>query len=433
MRRVIREISNRVQRFRSEEHGIGSVLMIATLPLFLLLGGLAIDAAGAYSTQTALQATADSAAHAAAMDLPDTSAARSTAVSYAARNLPAEKNGAVLTGSDVQTGNWSIITGTFTRGGAPLNAVRVLVRRSTVNGNPFPTSFLALAKRSGWDVSALAIASFPQKNSDCLLALGTTGPASVVSLNQSTLNLTNCGMAVNGTLANALALTFSSLTASKVTLAGLAAAYASVNSTASPTPIYAPAVKDPYAADTIPSVGPCQHTNFSVSAAPAGTRLDPGVYCNGLGILNHSVVTLDSGTYIINGGTLAIDQSSVSGTGVSFILTGSGLASTATVAVSNSSVLDIAAPLSGPLAGVAMFGDRNGAGIETFSSNLTLRIAGALYFPTATVSFSNGAATGPCTQLIAWNIVFLNSSYTFDSNCAGTAVQGIGVPPVLVE
>jgi len=88
-------------------------------------------------------------------------------------------NGNVLKAADVFTGNWDRATVTFTPGGTPLNAVRVITRRADANGNPLATNFLRILGLWGlpfdrWNISVEAIAEtyVPYCARDGLIANG---------------------------------------------------------------------------------------------------------------------------------------------------------------------------------------------------------------------------------------------------------------------
>ena len=108
----------------------GSV--IAMFAVFLMAGvgfaAVAIDGGYLYSLKSKLQTTADAAVLVAASELPDTDAARTAAIVMAGKNMATGEHGAVLADADVVTGNWNAGTRTFTAGGTPLDAVRVVTR-----------------------------------------------------------------------------------------------------------------------------------------------------------------------------------------------------------------------------------------------------------------------------------------------------------------
>src|SRR5207244_6638906 len=83
------------------------------------------------------------------------------------------------------------------------------------------------------------------------------------------------------------------------------------------------------------------------------------VFCNGLSVSSGNSVTLSPGTYIINGGSFSIaGNASISGNGVTIILTGSG-SNYATASISGGADVTLTAPTSGALKGLAIFQDRN--------------------------------------------------------------------------
>ena len=151
-----------LRRFLDDEAGGYTIWSLVWFMLYAAIGGLAVDVTNAYRTQTALQATADAAALAAAMALPDTDAAVTEAAIYAAENMDPEENGDVLSVSDVTVGVWNSETRTFTPGGASPNAVHVVTRRAGSNGNPVSMAMLRILALFGldpqWDVTAEAIA-----------------------------------------------------------------------------------------------------------------------------------------------------------------------------------------------------------------------------------------------------------------------------------
>ena len=147
-----------LKHFFTDEGGVGTVLMLCLLPMFLALSGLAILGASAFGTQTVLQAAADSAALAGGASLPQgAAAAKQAAINYASMNLPAASNGNVLASSDFITGTWNSSTHTFTPGGSAPNAVSVVLRRALSNSNALPTIFLSFIGISSVDVSARSV------------------------------------------------------------------------------------------------------------------------------------------------------------------------------------------------------------------------------------------------------------------------------------
>ena len=121
------------------DEGGSAITMFA---VFLMVGAgfaaVVIDGGYLYSMKSKLQTTADAAVLAAVGDLPDEDAVLATAVALATKNMSVAEHGTVLAEADVVTGNWDADTRTFTPEDDdvdPINAVRVVTRRSQVNGN----------------------------------------------------------------------------------------------------------------------------------------------------------------------------------------------------------------------------------------------------------------------------------------------------------
>jgi Flp pilus assembly protein TadG len=147
--------------FLADESGTYSIMFVAMLPVFLGMGGLAVDGALAFDWRAKLQATADSAALAAAIDLPDVGLARASAHAWAAKGIDPAVHGIVLQDADLEFGNWDQDTREFAPiigGGLPPDAVRVTLRRTDSNGNAVSTTLLQIIGVSSWDITASAVA-----------------------------------------------------------------------------------------------------------------------------------------------------------------------------------------------------------------------------------------------------------------------------------
>lgn len=142
-----------------DERGAVTIWMVFWTIGFLLLGGVAVDAANAWRVRAALQAAADATAHAAALTLRTEGerAARDRAHAYAREVLPADAYGDVLKSADIDFGIWDADSRTLVDAKNP-DTVRVTLRRSGSNGNAEPTYLLRLAGLMDWDVSATSAA-----------------------------------------------------------------------------------------------------------------------------------------------------------------------------------------------------------------------------------------------------------------------------------
>jgi len=160
-----------------DERGAGTVMGLLWFMLIVGVCGMAVDVTDGFRSRTMLQATADSSALAAAIDLPSEATAKATAVNYAAMNMPVAINGSVLVASDVVAGAWDNDSRTFTPSsdvatGTPLDAVYVMTKRDFDNENPIATNFLRIIGWDSWNVRAQAIAQryLPDCLNDGLIA-----------------------------------------------------------------------------------------------------------------------------------------------------------------------------------------------------------------------------------------------------------------------
>lgn len=162
-----KSIRNNMRAFLHAEDGASTVLAIFWFMLFCALGGLAVDITNGFRVQGMMQATADAAAHAAVMDLPDETTAEDRALAYTEINMPADIHGTVLVREDIEIGVWDPNTRTFAGGVTPANAVRVTLHSTRQTGNSVPTSFLRIIGLDDWNVSVAATAAYSLPD-DCL-------------------------------------------------------------------------------------------------------------------------------------------------------------------------------------------------------------------------------------------------------------------------
>ncbi len=215
----IGQIRGNVEAFLQDQRG--SVFAIIGIGLVMAAGltALAVDMGYLYGLKGRLQTTADFAVLAAVTQLPDEDAARTMALDYAAKNMPASEHGGVLANADVVTGNWDSSTRTFTPAGNPINAVRVVTRRSQANGNAAGLFFARILGFDEVDVETTAIAS-SQAGDACIVALD---PSAADALRiAGTANVTiDCGARVNSTSPSAIRTNGGGcLTASAINVAG---------------------------------------------------------------------------------------------------------------------------------------------------------------------------------------------------------------------
>lgn len=150
------------RQFLRDERGGYTIWSLVWFMLYVAIGGLAVDVTDAYRMRTLLQSTADAAALAGVMSLPDQSEAVSQATAYAFENMQQNTHGTVLRSSEVYVGTWDFDTETFTAGTADPNAVYVITRRADANENALGMNFLRILAIAGldprWNINTDAVA-----------------------------------------------------------------------------------------------------------------------------------------------------------------------------------------------------------------------------------------------------------------------------------
>ncbi len=387
----------------------GSSLTMTAIGMVMALGicALAIDMGNAYVLQNKLQSSADSAALAAAGELPDENEAIYQATQYAVKNLDPSVHGTALDPAEIVPGNWNRTGRTFTAAGTPVNAVQLTVRRSQANGNPLRTFFGSILGISEVDISASAIAG-PSSDPVCLLALE-PGPESGINVGNGDISLSGCGAQSNSTAADSIdGNANGSITAETICSSG--GVHANIDPNLDPpADTSCPAITDPLADLQPPTFdsGVCDHDGQSYNSDDTAS---PGTYCNGLSVGGSTVLTLNSGIYVINGGVLSVaGGASLIGTaGVSFYLTGG-----ATVAIGGGGTVDLQPTVSGELAGVLFMQDRNDPlATFSFSGGAAINYAGIMYFLNGDVQFNGNGEV----QTLTPATYFVANSFTFSGN-----------------
>jgi hypothetical protein len=308
-----------------------------------------------------------------------------------------------------------------------------------VISQPQTLAMISLFMNRTVPVGAHAVATQAGTGSFCVLQMDTSSATGVTQSNGATVNLVQCGLAVDASGSQALSVSGSAvLNALSVSVHGSASVTNGgvVNAT-NGVKTGQPVIADPYASVARPSFSGCNYNNKSYGHSASTQYISPGVYCNGLAFTNDAVVVMNPGTYFVDRGTFSVGGSvRLSGTGVTIVLTKSTGSSYATVSIGNGATVTLSAPATGATAGLVFFGDRNAtlSTSSSFGGGATFSITGAIYMPTQTVTFNNGISNpSGCTQLIAGRITFSGGAQ-FKNNCAGTGVSAIGaLSTALVE
>jgi Flp pilus assembly protein TadG len=387
------------------------------------VGGLSIDVGDWYMTRRAMQTAADAAAIAGARELfaGNDAGVVGAAMTDAGGNGFSNANGATVTATIAGDGQSITVNISKT---ANLMLSSLFLRNA-------PT--IRVTSQAGLVGGGAPI---------CMLTTNPTG-AGVISFsgNNGTIQASRCALVEDSTSTNAIDAGNGNIISEQT--CGPGGYTAGPNANLSPLPSTCSAMPDPLADLTPPSNAnaPCNHTN----SRPNGTvSLSPGVYCGGINVQGNSTVTFQPGIYILrDGGLSAKGGATLNGAGVGFFMTGSGTAvqlSKDDLSLGGNVNVNISAPTSGPLAGIAIYQDHSastGTITNTIVGDGTVNFTGTLYFGNQNVVFTgNGTADGqaPFTAVIGNTVTYKgNGTLIFNANYTNTDVPpppGMTLPRV---
>ncbi len=410
----------------------GQILVLVALGLIVLIGvmGLAVDMGYLRYVKRQVQAAADAAALSAGLELSSCGTGCSASITTAAETASTE-NG-------------------FTNG---QNGVTLAVNNPPAAGDPYstdvnadkvvevtiskiaPVHFASIFGLTSAAISARADAK-ASSSINCVYGLN------ALNVTVGAIDAPNCGMVVEQNLTCAAG----SITASRVGVVGSSGGLLCAT-TPAPIPIGLPRPPDPLAYLPAPAATPCgtglAGTTYTGSTMQAQVMMgaftfNPGVYCGGIKITGGSA-TFNPGTYVLtstatpgDGGLTITFPGTATGNGVTFYNHGPNGGITFVAGGVN-----LTAPTSGTFEGVLFFQDANDTQTANFDISIgTMNtLAGAYYFPNATLSFlADLGQNAPYTILDALNINFTVATFTIGSDYSslpdGSPIKG---GAVLVE
>jgi hypothetical protein len=435
-------IKSRLTAFGADRKG--TVIVFVALAMPVLVGGMGLGAETGYRyyNQRLLQHAADFAAHAGAVHKYKDET--KTEIDEAALNV------AVASEYDHTLGTITVnippVSGAFT--GEP-SAVEVILTETR------PRLFSAIFSNTPVVIAARAVAAANGVvQPACILALSETASGALTFNGSTSVNLTGCAVASNSTVDDSFLMKgSSSLTADCVSSSGGAETTSGLTLVTCDAPAtHAPPVGDPYYWVMEPDTTfiPCQTEypggNTKVGKPnkttpvtppppewthPDGTTLPVMRFCNGLDVKGD--VTFARGLYIIENGNFTVTGTqtpTISGSDVTFYFTNGGVAS-----IAGGAQLNLAAPATGPYAGILFFGGRSDPQDHGIRGNALSTLTGAVYMPTSSVEYSGNSDSGSgCTQIIADTIELIgNSDLAIDCSDDGTQEINIGQLISVVE
>jgi len=377
-----------LSHFWKDTYGGAMIYIGLSLPALLGVSGLAVDGSIWFANKRSMQATADAAAFAAALEMTrinDASLAKSRAVS------DAEENQYDPGAGDILQINSPPLSGAYSGNNAAFEAI---VSR------PSPSFLSSIIHGEQVTVSARAVAIVANPGgTPCVLALD-SHMSEAIKVNNGIVNSGGCRMQANSEDPWALH-NFSNgeVDGDKLAVVG---GYEDDGWMSSTPETGVLPVPDPFAGIPTPSVGSCNHTDLSLSGNQT-YNLSPGVYCGGISISGKADVQFAPGTYVItdsaNGpGSLHVtgNHASVEGDGITVYTDGDS-----TINIGGQGEVDLHAPDSGNYAGLLFFGDPDAPQSTSHSvtGNGSMLYHGFMYFRTAELKV-NGNGSGESSTYV---------------------------------
>ncbi len=430
--------------------------MTLSLVFLFSIVGLCVDLGWGYYRKQAAQTAADAAALAGssyAMGLTpcgtsapcstsscaslSTASALYSACQYAAANGFTDGSGNATV---------SVTGGTGTPTNGPANSTNYWVQANV--SQSLPELFLGFAGFHTATVSARSISGVIGYTSGppyCIHTLNSSNSnAFFMSGSNSSLTLSGCSMYVNSNSSQALVVNGSaSLTntgGSNIAVVGTA----NINGASCPSgyTCSAASVSDPLASLAAPTFSGCDVTNGNYTSG--STTINPSnksvyVFCGTGGssaiTISAATVSFNPGIYIINGGGININSTSVvTGSGVMFYNTATSGKTISGITISGQPNVTLSAPTSGAYRGILFFQDRSTSysSGNNFNGGSTLALNGTLYFPGSNVTFSGTAAgAASYTAIIAQDLT-INGGANFKWDSSGV-YTGLASLPYLMQ
>jgi Flp pilus assembly protein TadG len=422
----------------------GSTLVLTSLGMVVIIAfvGLAIDVGNLRSVKRHLEAAADAAALAAALEATSCQGTNACSAMQTAAKSSMAENGfsvsTVLTNCSGTAGSGLTITvnnppcaqGANDPNSGKTSYVEVIASETQ------PTYFASLV---GFKNPMIAVRAEAKQtpNPNCVFALDPTGAAINILVAASVT--ATCGIVDESDASNALACNLlAGFSATTINIVGGWGGILCFSGSTPNTGVTAPVPGDPLSLLPKPSVpacgtstGPIYHGSSSTLNLAAGTfTLYPdAAYCGGINILGANV-TFMPGTYVIksigtSGGLSISLLSNVTGTGVTFYNYGPSGGITMLAGSATLGGVSLVAPTTGTYACILFFQDSGNTSPATIlgTTSWNTVFQGAYYFPTASVSFAADLNVD-YNFLVAKDITFALGTFANFSNNYSTIPNG---------
>ncbi len=390
----------RCLRRGADPGGNVAIVFAVSLPIVAGGAGLGVETSYWYYSGLKLQAVADAAAYAGALEKV---AGSDTPTIVAAATTSAASNS-----FDISKGSITVNTPPTSGPNTGNRAVEVIVNQS------LDRYFSAVFSQSPVTEQARAVALITNASKACVLALNPSASKAALFSGSATTQFTGCSVMSDSIASDAIKLQGSASLKADCLISAGGVSLSNVPTTVCAGPItQALPAADPFAGVPAPQASvPCQNTKSST--------LSPGTYCNGLSLSGN--VTLSPGVYVIQGSDFKINANAqVYGSGVTIYMSGS-----THVSMNGTASIKLSAPTSGTYSGVLLYADRgNIGGSDTLNGTADSLLTGALYFPGQQVNYlGNFSGNGGCTQVVADTVQWSGNS-SINQNCTSLGMRDI--------
>ncbi len=369
----------------------GYIAVLAALLMIPLIGMLALSIDGGLlmAERRKVQATADACAQGAAVVVskalcagttPDYTEAKNVALAIAAKNGYANDGvNSVVSYSSVQG----------TGGSASVTVTSNLPKFFSAiwGGGTIP---VAASSKAQWPAQTTSGGSSIPASSAAIIALDKTAAGSLTIIGSAQL-VTNAVVQVDSTSASALTINNSGKgTASAFDICGNYKQDGSWSPLKGSIVTGAKYVADPLATLAAPTTAGLTTYSTSPMKGFGSQTINPGVYVGGLTIGGGQTVTMNSGTYYMQGGSFTINNgATVTGSNVMIYVDSSG----GGISFQGGGKITLSAPTTGTYTGVVMYVDRNSTkGSINIANGSTTTITGTVYAASVPVIFAGGAS-----------------------------------------
>ena len=374
-----------------------ATIFALTLPIVVGAAGFGVETSYWYYNSLRLQATADAAAYAGALEQISGSD-KPTIVAAATQS--AATNG---------LGSGTIVVNTPPASGpnTAKKAVEVIVRQN------LDRMFTAIFTQGQVPEQARAVALIINASKSCMTALDQTASQAALFSGNTTVKVTGCVVMSNSNATDSIKLQGSASLQVDCLIAAGGVSLSNPVTTVCAAPItQALPAGDPFVDLPAPvAATPCQNDNKAT--------LGPGTYCSGMNLKGN--VTLSPGVYVVQGSFKINANAAITGSGVTIFMSGSS-----TVSMNGNASVKLSAATSGTYSGVLFYGDRTGmSASSTFNGTADSLLTGAIYFPKQQVNYlGNFSGNGGCTRVDASTIQWSGNS-TINQDCSSLGVPNI--------